>query len=1353
MKLPNHLWVLFTLSVGNAAYAASSAPDRVEFFESRIRPILAQDCYECHGTASKQKGGLNLDHRAAWQAGGDSGTVIVPGKPEESLLIQAIRHEDEDLTMPKSGAKLDDTIINDFIQWIRMGAPDPRDAPPTPEQLKQDQDWAAVLKRRKSWWSFQPITNPTSPSTDWSYHPVDQFLEAKRQAAGLEANGPANLNILIRRLYFALIGLPPTTDQIDSFLTAYQNNPSLAMANQIDELLASPHFGERWARHWMDWIRYAESHGSEGDPRIVNAHLYRDYLIRALNDDVPYDQLVREHVAGDQLESPRINEELAINESLIGTAHWRMVFHGFAPTDALEEKVRFTDDQINVFSKAFLGLTISCARCHNHKFDAISQKDYYALFGIMGSTRPSRKAIDLPEKQNRHREAIDALKPRIRDAIADDWLRALPLLREKLVDAEGPVANAEKKIEFLHPLYALQKSDTPSSTWTELKAAWQEDDKAWQDHRNRQYTQRWHLGQSDDNAQWYKEGTGLSNGAAQAGAFSLRGGGNEAISGIHPSGTYTHLQSTKHGGLLTSPDITLEEDYEIWLRLKGADRSMSRYVVFNYPRNGTVYPVREMRDGQAKWHWQKYNVDYWRGDDIHIEIATASDAPLLVRDEPRSWFGIREAIVIKKGEPTPPQDPRRYLAPVFAEAETLETVDANQLVSAYVSAVEEAIKAWKADKTTDDQAELLDKCRRLELLPNELNQLPNAKPLLTSYRQLENEIPIATRVPTVAEWSAQDQPLFDRGNHKKPLDRVPRRFLESIDDSPYETQSSGRRQLAENLIRDNNPLTRRVIVNRLWHHLFGKGIVATPDNLGRLGAQPTHPELLDHLATYFVERADWSIKRMIHYLVTTRTWQLASEPSETAQKQDPNNDLLSHFSIRRLEAEAIRDSLLHVSGKLDHTTFGSPVSGDQPKRSIYVNVIRNRLDPFLSEFDAPVPFSAQGRRNATTVPSQSLTMMNGEFVVKTARHWGQSLSHQAKESGIPTVVDEIWRQSFARSPTPEERTQTLAFIEQQGADYAALAQSVAKQREVVKALSQNLADLRDSAKQRLQPNESGPTQDSTYLNPIAQWLFDEDGKDSIGSLHAELKGDARIEDGALTINGAESFAQTARLKNDLEEKTLEVWVQLDNLDQRGGGAISVQTPGGGIFDAIVFAERDRQQWMAGSDGFSRTKDFDGPREDKAHKTPVHLAIVYDKDGMVTGYRNGEPYGNAYKSSGPRRFEKNEAEVIFGLRHSNPSDGKTLKGRILEARLYDRALTAKEVATTAAKQTDFIAQSDLLAALSEEERAQWKKWTREKETQEASLARLEEIAPPAGKEEVWADLALAIFNTKEFIYVR
>ncbi|MEM7700288.1 MAG: DUF1549 domain-containing protein, partial [Verrucomicrobiota bacterium] len=350
------------ISLHATAARASLSPEGIEFFETHIRPVLANECIECHSSHGKAKSGLVLDYRDGLLEGGDIGPAVVPGKPDESVIMEALRHE-YDLTMPKAGVKLDPAIIARFEEWITMGAPDPRDEPPSPDAFDPDALWSEAFDRRRQWWSFQPI------KADLKSQSIDAFLNEAIAKSGLETSPPTDPARLVRRLHFILTGLPPKPDEVATFIAAARENRETAVADRVDELLDSKAFGERWARHWMDWFRYAESHGSEGDPRIQGAHHYRDYLIRSLNQDIPYDRLLREHIAGDLLTDPRIDPETGFNESALGTIQWRMVFHGFAPVDALDERVKFTDDQINVFTKAFQSLTVSCARCHNHKFD------------------------------------------------------------------------------------------------------------------------------------------------------------------------------------------------------------------------------------------------------------------------------------------------------------------------------------------------------------------------------------------------------------------------------------------------------------------------------------------------------------------------------------------------------------------------------------------------------------------------------------------------------------------------------------------------------------------------------------------------------------------------------------------------------------------------------------------------------------------------------------------------------------------------------------------------------------------------------------------------------------------------
>jgi hypothetical protein len=1348
-----HMRGLLLLGILVAWNISAASREDTEFFETRIRPVLAQECYECHNSKGKAKGGLILDHRAGLLAGGDLGPAVIPGQPDKSPLIQAIRHDDEDLKMPRAGAKLDDPIVRDFVKWVKMGAPDPRDNPPSANELAQDTDWPAVMHRRKAWWSFQPIGNPLIPTTRGGKHSIDRFVMSGLERAGLKSSKPADAHTLLRRITFALTGLPPTVMQIDNFVAAYGKSAEQAVTALVDGLLASPRFGERWARHWMDWIRYAESHGSEGDPRIENAHLYRDYLIRALNSDIPYDQLLREHVAGDLLPKPRLNTKLEINESLIGTAHWRMVFHGFAPTDALDEKVRFTDDQINVFSKAFLGLTVSCARCHNHKFDAISQADYYALFGILGSTRPGRTAIDLPAKQSHNLRKLAEVKDMIGGTLADEWTRAADGIPAQLLKNETLWKKAKLATSLLHPWYLMKRDvKTPArfgKSWEVRLREWQNYRRSIAEFQQGKFNYRSDLAVPSDADQWFREGLGLARQPSSAGAFAIAPGGEQALVGIYPAGVYSHLYSQKHAARIASPDFRLNGKNELWLRIIGGGSAMSRYVVQNYPRRGTVFPVTELKDNQAGvWRWQKYDVAYWDGDDVHIELTSALDAPLLTKSNLRSWFGIREAVLIPSGDPAPVES-REFLAPVMAAAKASPPQSFEDLAQLYAEVAKSSLADWKARKLNDGGALFLHQCLQEGLLPNKVDQLKSAAPLIAQYRELEEGVPVPTRIPTLSEWTAKDQPLLERGDHNKPLEPVSRRFLEAVDDRPYRSRESGRIELANDLLRDDNPFTRRVIVNRVWHHLFGRGIVATPDNFGRMGEKPSHPELLDHLAQRFVSEQDWSLKKLIRFIVTSRTWQQDSTPSAAAKVKDPENALLSHFNVQRLDAESIRDSLLAAAGNLDLKLYGPAVSGTANRRSVYVRVIRNQLDPFLAAFDAPVPFATKGRRDVTTVPAQSLALMNDPFVLSVASRAG---SRAAAISGHDQErLRAMWTEMLGRKPSPSELRLTQELLDGLKSRYSEQAGEKERLASQLRTLEQEAEQIMGTVRARLLARQSDitGTRSATNLNPIARWDFEEDLQDSIGNLHGQAHEGARLEGGALIVDGR-GWVFTKPLGKGLRAKTLEARVILGGLNQKGGGVMTVQTLNGVTFDAIVYGEQRPQQWLAGSNNHRRTQSFDGSVEREALNAPVHLMFVYETTGTIRAYRDGKGYGKPYKTD-LQSFNKGDTHVAFGIRHGTRGSGnRMLKGKILDAALYDRALTAEEAQAAASGESNFVSNRQVFQALSAPEKAKVP-------AIDAGISKLRkqisEQGRPVNESQAWADVALAIFNFKEFIYVR
>lgn len=1323
------------------------------FFESKIRPVFVEHCYSCHNSGESAEGGLVLDHREGLQRGGDSGPVVVPGNPAASRLLPILRHEVAGLEMPEGGPKLDRSVLHDVERWIQMGAPDPRDQPPSSAQLAAESSWPETLRRRKQWWSLLPIQSSSLPPPGVSgSHPIDRFIDARLAEQGLQPSPPAETTTLIRRLYVALTGLPPDAKQVAEWTSRINQSPNRkhVLEQLIDDLLDSPHFGERFARHWMDWIRYAESHGSEGDPEIDNAWMYRDYLIRALNADVSYDQLVREHVAGDLLNQPRLNEALGLNESSIGTAHLRMVFHGFAPTDALDEKVRFIDDQINVLSKAFLGLTVSCARCHDHKFDAISQSDYYAWFGIMASCRPGRNVVDTPEIQNRNRDDLAALKERIRQQLIKIWGGSVGAAAKKLIDLD---AKPKTELGSLLNRFRTETDDTNSFTGSWMKLIETEQRRLDEFNRFTRSTDRlgWNLADASDAHDWYGHGIGVQHHAA-AGTFAMSNDDAILVEGIYPAGVYTHELSTKHPGRFSSPDFDLSNQKSIWVQAIGGGEATLRYVVQDYPRKGTVYPVKTLND---RWSLQSFDVSYWSGDSIHVELATALDAPVLTKDNPRSWFGLRRVFVTDENVTRVPEAVEA-LVPIIEAAGDDPPANVSELQTLLASVLRGSLDAWEASALSDEQALFLDACLREGVLPNRKDMIAKMETaelndLVEKYRRLEEAIRTPRRAPGLEETAGRDQELMVRGNHKRLGDPVPRRFLEAIDSQPYQTESSGRLQLADDLLRDDNPLTRRVIVNRIWHHLFGRGIVATPDNFGRLGATPSHPELLDWLAEDFAKQ-EWSIKKLVRRIVTSAAWQRSSVPMKGVATNDPENIYFAHANVRRLEAEAIRDALLFVSQRLDTQLYGPPVASAAPRRSIYVNVVRNRLDPFLRAFDFPEPFSATGRRDATNVPAQSLALMNDTQIADFAESLATSLIHEAPREDPGERIEKLFLKAFSRRPSPREIDLAKDYVGDAFESAESRRQQRSRLADHTADLQRRIQTLLDLARSGLekQQSEASRTEQSQLAQPIAAWDFTSGTEDRIGNVDVTLHGDARLNPAGLTVRDG-GYALSEPLNQTLAEKTLEVWLQLDNLTQRGGGALSLQSKNGNVFDAIVFAERDPAEWLAGSNYFERTERFGGKKESEA-KLRVHVAITYANDGTVSCYRNGEPYGTAYQSNGPQAFPAGESIVGFGVRHLPATGNRTLSGTIIAAQVYSKCLSAGEVAASFRDRVGALHEAEWLKLLTAEQRREVEELRRE---QSEAVAQLNAL-PTSGftdQQQAWTELARAIFLFKEFIYVR
>ncbi|MCC9606187.1 DUF1553 domain-containing protein [Blastopirellula sp. JC732] len=1330
------LWGL--LGVGLIASSAIAEEERQAFFEAKIRPVLIEHCYSCHNSAKTAEGGLAVDFRQGLLDGGDSGPAIVAGKPKESLLLRAMRHEEIGYEMPKSAPKLSDAVLADFAKWIQLGAFDPRDKAVSTEELASGLPWPQLLETRKLHWSFQPIRSAAPPTVEndaWCYSDVDRFILDRLNSEGLTPSGDAEAEILISRLYFSLIGLPPTPSELQRWKPgletpdAAQRNAAYALL--VDELLARPQFAEHWARHWMDWFRYADTHGSEGDPDIGEAWRYRDYLIRALDADVPYDQLIREHLAGDLLETPRVNQDLQINESAIGPAQWRMVFHGYLPTDALAEKVRFVDDMIDVFSKGTMGLTVSCARCHNHKFDAISQADYYALFGILGSCRPGRSVIDLPEVERTNVEQLTQLKQEIRSRQAQVW-------SDKLQQANG--ASLRSLRDALQQ--KLKEGAALTDAWQELQREWESEQAALQAFVEHPDARDWKFESAAEKSKWFRTGLGLDLNDPAKTAWTVALAGDQVIHDFYPQGVYSHTLSTKHAARFSSDDIRVAKDQAVWVLACGDGKSIGRTVVQHYPRYGNIFP--SFRPGKD-WKWQKMEVGYWSGDDAFVEISTALDAPAPRDRDERSWFGVREVVIAPSGMAPPTRKHRDayglLLAGNATPPQSLEELNERSIV-----AIRQAIEHWEADKLTSAEADLLSACLEEKVLANKLDGDLQLKDLVSRYRNLENQIPVPQRAPGLAEATPHDQPLYVRGDHKSPDEVIPRRFLEAIDARPYATNASGRLELADSVLAPDNPLTRRVIVNRIWHHMYGAGLVRTPDNFGRMGEEPTHPELLDWLAVKFANEG-WSIKTLVREIALSHTWRISSRPSDQARLHDAENRLLSHFPVRRLEAEAIRDSLLQISGEMDGTLYGPPVSGNSNRRSVYVLVKRNDLDPFLRAFDFPEPFTAKGRRDATNVPAQALMLMNDEQVFRMATALAKRTLANSEASDDAERLRLLFQAALGREPSKEESQWAARYLET-----VALGETQRLQER--KRLEGELAEVgRGEERILAAAKDSGRTTVAVEKTPapFAAWDFSQGLQDSIGGLKLTNVNNVLLRDGVAIVDGS-NYLKSEPLKVDLQEKSLEVWVELETLDQGGGGVLSIQTKQGTVFDAIVFGEKAPREWIAGSDHFNRSKMLAGAAETKMLGQPIHMVVTYGSDGTVTAYRDGIRYGESYQVEQLVKFPKGETELTLGLRHLPASDGRFLKGRIHEARVYDRALSAKEVAASFVASPLAGEAESQIAWIYLHNRKQFEELQAQRDAIERQIKSL-----PGSEQEVrqaaWTDLVRGVLLMKEMIYLQ
>ena len=1073
-----HIVSLILALASFVSVAVSAAePDGAAFFESRIRPVLVMHCYECH-SAEKTKSGLRLDYRGGFEKGGEIGALVNASAPDKSLLLQAIRHDSKDLKMPKGADKLPDGVIADLTRWVRMGMPGLSENPPS-AQAAATEEWQAKLAKRRAHWAWQPVKTPTVPKL--AAHPVDSFLMAKMQEKGLEPAAPAAPAALLRRLKFALVGLPPTEEEMEAFAGNLSSSPHPIVSPSttealIDRLLQSPQFGEHWAAYWLDLMRFGETGGYVRDYPIPQAWRYRDYVIRAFNADVPYDRFVQEHVAGDLL-SPRLNAAMKINESPLGTGFMRLMEVSSTASDVALEEAQIVENQIDTLAKAFQGLTVSCARCHDHKFDAISTADYYALFGTLASSRQSQVIIDAPEVKNHGVAAMQSAKQQMKDRLLelwkDDvqtqsaalqtWLQAGPSNKPDKTTFWGRVL-LRKTVESADPGHFFKSiSQTPANErWEKAAASWldeQRRESAAREERNRnKFKTTADFRQSD--AGWFLSGVQPSTVWSGGSDFTLMPEGKELVDRFVSPGLSSDRLTRKHGAIARSADFSLGTQF-VSLRVAGGSSAHVRLIQNNFQQMENIAHANKVRHFDSRFPtWVTVPVGHqasWQGRRSYLEILTKDDAAhfrrsdegnkpyqLVVNDATgRSWFGVDQ--IVEHQTPGAPENDLRLtlrLAPASAPW------NAETLAAHWRKECDAALDRWGRDAAKADDVELLNWLLEHGALRNQLAQMPgDVQKLAGQYRAHESAVPRFHRASAiVAEGTGFDSPVHRRGSPDSPGEKAPRRFLEVIHGAEgYTTGAQARLELAQDLTSPQNPLTARVMANRVWRWIFGQGLVTTVDNFGVMGEAPSHPELLDYLANYLVEH-DWSVKALIRHLVTSQAFQAQSIASAKAQQVDPANRLLSHMPVQRLRAEAVRDSILAVSGTLDQTMFGytgpanqsesAAVAHPKLRRGVYQYIRRESLDHMMIMFDAPEPSRTQGDRETSSVPGQSLLMLNSALVHEQATAWAAKDMKLRKGYSTEQRIEHLFAKALGRQPSADEVQSLVEFIDDQAEAYA-----------------------------------------------------------------------------------------------------------------------------------------------------------------------------------------------------------------------------------------------------------------------------------------------------------------------------
>ncbi|MFT5465180.1 MAG: hypothetical protein ACI8UO_000267 [Verrucomicrobiales bacterium] len=920
MAARTQLVVLTTLAISQQLLRAND----VDFFENEVRPILVERCYECHSEeAGKRKGGLWLDRREGWQIGGDSGAAAVPGNVDKSLLVHSIRYEDEDLQMPPK-SRLSVEEIAKLEKWIAMGAPDPRDSALVAAVRRAPIDYEVARKN----WAFRPLEKVDEPAVadeSWSRKPVDRFILTKLESEGLKPVDDAKPEVLIRRVFYDLTGLPPTPDETAAFA---ENPTPEAFESVVDDLLSRTAFGEKWGRHWLDVARYADSNGGDRNFTFFHAWRYRNYVIETFNDDRSYYQFVREQLAGDLL--PAADDELRAQQLLGST------FLSLGPkmlTERDKEKLRLdtADEQVDTVGRAFLGLTLGCARCHDHKFDPISHEDYYAMAGIFRSTQV-------------------VMGTRNGCVNVASWVeQPLPLPEPQRTELAAKVERLELAMKLVVEKSYMKKAGGKTATDNLPLAG------VLYDNADAELIGDWRVSQLN----------------------SVRFGENYLV----------HDPKGKKG-------------------YNGEKRAVFRASL---PESGT-YEVRiAYSSDKSRARKIPITIEAWDGiETVTVDQTKTPSVARLFQPIGRFRFekGGRANVIVET-----------------TDADGFIILDAVQLIA--VSEIEREAEALAAAKV--DGPETLFTMNEDEL----------KKELTKLLKELRNEeVAMAPRDSA----DAGDMNLRVRGEVGQLGQIVPRRFplaLQKGAAPEIPEGSSGRLELANWMIGEDVAVLDRVMANRIWGWLFGRGIVASVDNFGVLGSRPTHPDLLDFLAAKFRANGG-SVKSLIREIVLSRAYQLSSDTPEQLLAADPENKLLGRRDRRRLSAEEIRDSVLFLAGHLDPNSgagtsmkYGEDLDkpmdfGKETLRTVYLPVARNNIVAEMAMFDAANPDLVSGSRSVTTAPTQALFLLNSEFLQVQANEVGKQAI--AAEEAPEAEVAWLYRKILNRSPRADEAPRAVGFL-------------------------------------------------------------------------------------------------------------------------------------------------------------------------------------------------------------------------------------------------------------------------------------------------------------------------------------